>query len=210
MRTMSKNSLQALAISVGLPLKARLFTQGGRQMLLAAPMSPIMNQQRQEWLSLLAELERRIEPLDRQLQHLAQADARVQRLQTHPGLGVLTSLCLVHLLEPVERFATSRKAVAYVGLDPVERSSAQQTRHLGISKQGSRLARFLLGEAARAAIKVDDDLKRFYRRLVYRRGPQKAVMAVARKLLVRSFILLRDQIDYATFLARGVKARSAR
>jgi len=40
MRTMAKNSVHALALSVGLPLKRRLLTKGGREMLLAAPMSP--------------------------------------------------------------------------------------------------------------------------------------------------------------------------
>ena len=210
MRTMAKNSVHALAISVGLPLKRRLLTKGGREMLLAAPMSPVMSQQREQWLSLLDELDRRIAPLDAWLQEQAQGDLRVERLRTHPGLGVLTSLCVVHLLSPVQRFATCRKVVAYVGLDPMERSSAEKKRYLGISKEGSGLLRFLLVEAARAAIKVDPELNRFSRRLVYRRGPQKAIVAVARKLLIRAYIMLRDEIDYAVFLRRGVEARSAR
>src|SRR5213596_2490830 len=58
--------------------------------------------------------------------------------------------------------------------------------------------------------KKDDDLKRFYRRLADRRGRPKAKVAVARKLLVRSFIMLRDEIDYAEFQRRAVAARLAR
>jgi len=163
-----------------------------------------MSQQREQWLSLLDDLDQRIAPLDAWLAEQAQGDPRVERLRTHPGLGLLTSLGLVHALSPVQRFATSRKVVGYVGLDPMERSSAEKKRSLGISKEGSRLLRFLLVEAARASIKVDADLNRFYRRLVYRRGPQKAIVAVARKLLIRAYILLRDEIDYAVFLRRGV------
>ena len=210
MRTMAKNSVPALAISVGLPLKRRLLTKGGREMLLAAPMSPVMSQQREQWLSLLTELDQRIAPLDAWLQEQAHGDPRVERRRTHPGLGLLTSLSLVHTLSPVQRLATSRKVVAYVGLDPMERSSAEKKRYLGISQEGSRLLRFLLVEAARASIKVDPELNRFYRRLVYRRGPQKAIVAVARQLLIRAYIRLRDEIDYAEFLRRGVEARSAR
>src|SRR5205807_1943598 len=82
---------------------------------------------------------------------------------------------------------------------PMERSSAERKRFLGISKAGSRLLRFLVIEAAHTAVKKDDDLKRFYRRLQERRGRPKAKVAVARKLLVRSFIMLRDEIDYAEF-----------
>ena len=77
-------------------------------------------------------------------------------------------------------------------------------------KAGSRLLRFLLGEAAHSAIKGDPELKRFYCRLVHRRGPQKATIAVARKLLIRAYIILRDEIDYGEFLRRGVAAGPAR
>ena len=210
MRTMVKNSLQALAINAGLALKSQLLTRGGRQRLREAPLSGSMAEQREQWLSLLEELEQRVEPLNDWLQQKAASDARVVRLRTQPGIGLLTSLGLVHTLEPVTRFSNSRKVVAYVGLDPVERSSAERKRFQGISKEGSPLMRFFLGEAAHLASRFDPELKRFYLRLAYRRGPQKAKVAVARKLLVRSFIMLRDAVDYAEFHRRGVEVRPAR
>src|SRR6266571_8791006 len=76
--------------------------------------------------------------------------------------------------------------------------------HLGhITKQGSPLLRFALGQAASHAARMDADLKRTYFTLVHRRGRPKAKVAVARKLLVRLFIMLRDQIDYDEFRRRG-------
>jgi len=96
------------------------------------------------------------------------------------------------------------------GFDPCEDSSAERKRYLGISKAGSKLLRFLLIEAAQTAVKQDAELKRFYQRLAQRRNKPKAKVAVARKLLVRSFILLRDEIDYAEFRRRAVAARLAR
>jgi transposase len=41
-------------------------------------------------------------------------------LRTHPGVGLLTSLCLVHTLGDLARFSATRKVAAYVGFDPVE------------------------------------------------------------------------------------------
>ena len=207
---MATNSLQALAINAGLALRARLMTRGGRERLRAAPMTKVMAQQCEEWLSLVDELNGRITPLENWLQEAAESDIRVMRLRTHPGIGPMTGLALVHLLEPVSRFANARKVVGYIGLDPMEHSSAERKRYLSISKAGSPLLRFLLGQAALIAIRGDQDLARFYRRLVYRRTHQKAKVAAARKLLVRSFIMLRDQIDYAEFHRRGVEVRSAR
>ena len=167
-----------------------------------------MDRQRTEWLSFVAAFDDRIRELDRWLTEHAKQDERVLRLQTHPGVGLLTSLALVHSLEPVSRFVGGRKVAAYVGLEPVEYSSGDKQRFGSISKGGSRLLRYLLVEAAQTAVRRDEDLKKFYLRLLHRRGAQKAKVAAARKLLVRSYVLLRDGIDYAEFLRRGVEAEA--
>ena len=210
LRTMIKNSLQALSLNAGLSLRSKLTTRKGREQLLAATLSPSLSYQRGDWLSLLDELDQRIKQTEKRLEQQARGDVRVQRLRTHPGIGLLTSLGLVHTLEPITRFSNSRKVVAYAGLDPMERSSAERQRFLGISKSGSSLLRFLLIEAANVAVRSEAELKRFYRQIAHRRGIAKAKVAVARKLLVRAYILLRDEIDYAEFLRRGVEAGLAR
>jgi len=92
----------------------------------------------------------------------------------------------------------------------MERSSGEKRRFVGISKAGSRLLRYLIVEAAHTAVKNDEELKRFYQRLMRGKGKYKAIVAVGRKLLIRSFIMLRDGIDYAEFIRRGVEARLAR
>ena len=66
------------------------------------------------------ELTRRIQTVEQWLQTQARSDARVQRLQTHPGVGLLTSLCLVHTLGDLSRFSSTRKVAAYVGFDPMD------------------------------------------------------------------------------------------
>jgi transposase len=210
MRTMGKNSLQALALQSGLSLRTKLFTKAGKQALCAAEMSAVMATQREQWLSLLETLDERIIETMLWLKQQSQDDKRISRLRTHPGIGLLTSLALVHTLWPVTRFRNQRKVTAYAGLEPMERSSAERKRFLGISKAGSRLLRYLVIEAAHTAVKKDGDLKRFYHHLQERRGRPKAKVAVARKLLVRSYIMLRDEIDYAEFQQRAVAARLAR
>ena len=127
----------------------------------------------------------------------------MQRVQTHAGVGLLTSLCLVHTLGDVSRFASTRKVTAYASLDVTEHSSAERKVSGGISKAGSRLLRYLLVEAGQTAAKSDDQLRGFYQQVMKRRGRAKAKVAIARKLLVRCFIMLRDEIDYAEFLRRG-------
>lgn len=203
LRTMVVNSLHALAINAGLSLRAKLLTRDGRQQLRGLSLSPISQQQREELVSLADELTRRIGKVEQWLQAQAKHDLRVQRLQTHPGVGLLTSLCLVNTLGDSSRFSSLRKVAAYAGFDPMEDSSAERKAYGGISKAGSKLLRYLLVEAAQTAAKDDEQLKQFYRRLLPRRGKARAKVAVARKLLIRCFIMDRAEIDYAEFLRRG-------
>ena len=194
----------------GLAKGKSLFSRAGQQEFSAAEMSPVIHWQREHWLQLL-------EPFNQQLLETmvwfkaqSKGDISITRLRTHPGLGLLTSLCLLHTLQPVSRFRNTRKVVAYAGFDPVERSSAERQHFLGISKAGSRLLRYLLVEATHTAVRYDEDLKRFYKRVAERRGRAKAKVAAARKLLIRAYIMMRDEIDYAEFRRRAVAVRPAR
>ena len=210
LRTMAKNSLQAIALQAGLAKGKQLFSAAGQAEFQAAALSPMLHWQREHWFALLQPLNQQL--LETMVWFKAQSkdDPCVTRLRTHPGLGLLNALCLVHTLQPVSRFRNTRKVVAYAGFDPVERSSAERQRFLGISKAGSRLLRYLLVEAAQTAVRYDEDLQRFYKRLAQRRGRAKAKVAAARKLLIRAYIMMRDEIDYAEFRRRAVAARLAR
>ena len=159
---------------------------------------------------MIDQLHTRLKRADQALADLAADDERVARLRTHPGIGVQTALALVHTLTPLNRFASSRKVAAYAGLEPREYSSGERQRFGRISKAGPRLLRYLLIEAAHHAVRSDPGLKRCYWHLLQKRNKGKAILAVARKLLIRAYILWRDEIDYAEFLRRGVAVGSAR
>ncbi|MBI2955901.1 MAG: IS110 family transposase [Acidobacteria bacterium] len=212
MRTLLKNSLQALALNYRLRRGPGLFTERGRENLQALPVTPAEAWHRQDALQLLKEFQDRVLALEQELAARAPADPRVGRLRTHPGVGLLTALAFVHTLEPVRRFAHPSQLAAYCGLDPQEHSSGEVQRFGHISKQGNRLLRFLLTEAAQAAVRPgqDPELRRFYFHLREKKNSAVATVAVARKLALRLFVLLRDQIDYDEFWRRGRDARRAR
>jgi hypothetical protein len=92
---------------------------------------------------------------------------------------------------------------SYVGMIPSEYSSGDRQQLGGLSKQGNPLLRFLWCEAAMHAVRQDPELKRFYRRKLVQKGLGKARVAVARKLGIRLWIMLRDQMDYNEFCRRG-------
>ena len=87
--------------------------------------------------------------------------------------------------------------MSYLGLNPQEHSSGGKQRLGAISKQGNPMMRSLLVEAGHTAARFDPQLKRMYQRLKFRRGAAVAKVAIARKLAVRMYWMLRSTADYA-------------
>jgi transposase len=201
-RTQVCNRLQALAHAAGLPKKG-IQTKRARLALMAANFTETQSFQRDHLFELLDDLTDRIKAVEQWLESKAEGDAKVQLLLTHKGIGILSALAVVHTLGDINRFPSSKEAVAYTGLDPLEKSSAGKVRFGSISKAGSSVLRHLLGQAMHVAARYDGELKAFYQRLASRRTKSIAKVAATRKLLIRLFIMLRDGIDYAEFKRRG-------
>jgi transposase len=196
-RTRVKNQLQAMALSQGVQKKRKLWSAGGRAELEKLELLPYAAARRAQLLSMLEQLEGEIARLNQQVEKEVQQRAAAQRLMTHPGVGPVTALAMVLTLGPAERFASGKQVASYLGLIPREHSSGGG-QHLGhISKQGNSFMRFLLVEAGQSAARYDGELGRFYRHLSVRKHRGLAKVAVARKLAVRLYLMLREDWTYA-------------
>ncbi len=209
MRTKVMNQLQAMAMGQGLCRKKKLWSKAGRQELEALALEPWASRRRKELLELLDQMEKPIAELDDAVEKQAAAHPAAARLMTHPGVGPLTSLAFALTIGEVERFRRSRQVSSYLGLDPQLNSSADRVRIGSISKQGSSTTRWLLVEAGQTAARKDAELRRLYQRLKFRRGSQIAKVAVARRLAVRLYWMLRSRADYGELLAQLVRLRGS-
>jgi transposase len=199
-RTQVKNQLQALALNQGVQRKWKLWTAVGRKQLENLPLLPWASRRRAELLKLLDELEGSITALDGAVLEEAKARPAVRRLMTHPGVGPVTALAFTLTLGPAERFRRGKQVASYFGLIPSEHSSGGKQRLGHISKQGSSFVRGLLVEAAQSAVRHEPQLRREYQRLAQRRCRALAKVAIARKLAVRLYWMLREEVDYAQLL----------
>jgi len=190
-RVSVKNQLHALAMSQGVCRKKKLFTAQGREELEKLSLGPWARRRCQELLGMLDQMNVVIEELDRAVQQQAESHAQAARLMTHPGVGPVTALAFVLTLGPVARFRRSKQVVSYLGLNPQEHSSGGQQHTYSISKQGNTMMRWLLVEAGQTAARLDPELHRLYQRLKFRRGANVAKVAIARKLAVKLYWMLR-------------------
>ena len=130
----------------------------------------------------------------------------VLRLMTHPGVGPITALAFVIIIMTPDRFPCGKQIGSYVGLIPCEDSSAGRQRLGHISKQGNALLRFLLVEAAQAAVRYDPDWRRRYLHLAMRRERRIAKVAMARKVAVRLYWMWRNGWEYSQSVEFGSHA----
>ena len=199
-RTQVKNQLQALALNQAVQRKWKLWTAVGRKKLESLPLLPWASRRRDELLKLLDELDRSITALDGAVCQEANTRPAVRRLMTHPGVGPVTALAFALTLGPAKRFRRGKQVASYFGLIPSEGSSGGKQRLGHISKQGSSFVRGLLVEAAQSAVRHEPQLRREYQRLSQRRCRALAKVAIARKLAVRLYWMLREEVDYAQLL----------
>jgi len=200
MRTKVQNQLQAMAMGQGVCRKKKLWSVRGRAELERLPLDRWAQRRRQELLQLLDHLDGSIGELHAAVEQQARQHPEALRLMTHPGVGPVTSLAFVLTLGPASRFARGKKVASYLGLNPSEHSSGGGQRLGSISKQGNATMRWLLVEAGQTAARLDPELRRGYQRLKFRKGSAIAKVAIARKLAVRLYWMLRSQSDYATLV----------
>ncbi len=195
-RTRVKNELQHLSMNKGVQRKRKLWSQAGMQLLRELPLKPWAACRREDLLGLLAMLDQQIGRLDGAVQRAADEHPQARLLMTHPGIGPNTALAYVLTMGDVSRFARGKQVASYLGLIPREESSGGRQKLGAITKQGNRLLRSLLVEVTHTVVRCDPELRREYVHRCHGKPKGVAKVAVARKLAVRLYWMLRTQVGY--------------
>lgn len=185
--TSVKNALRYVLATYNADVR-RLFTRQGREYLAQITLSDADRFQADLLAEELDQHVDRLKRLDKKLREFADQALLAERearaiLATAPGVGpVTTEVVLAELGDP-RRFRSQRKVAAFAGLAPGIRESAGRAKQLGITKEGSRLLRWIMVQAAWRAARHTTRWRMLFLRLQQRCGPKKAIVAVARRLL---------------------------
>jgi transposase len=159
-------------------------------------------------LTQLVHLRQHQHEIHKQLKALARADERVQLLQTIPGVGRKTAEVVVAYLDDPHRFQNARQISSYAGMVPRRYQSGEMDRQGRIHKRGPRQLRSALVEAAWLMLRYNPWAKSVYERLTsgQKTRKKKAIVAVARKLLVRCWVMLlrKEPWNKETLIAKSV------
>jgi transposase len=199
-RSRAKNEIHAVLQRrlQGKPPCSDLFGVKGRQWLAGLELPAEERESVDAGIRHIEFLDSEVAAVERLIAQQALSWPEIRRLMTVPGVNLVCAASFIAAVGDTRRFMTSRKLVAYLGLDPKVKQSGEAPARSGrISKRGSASARWALVEAAWTAVLQPGPLHAFYQRTKARRGHGKAIVATARKLAVLFWCMLTRDQDYA-------------
>ena len=192
--TQAKNRLHALLQRHHhLPPAGNPFDADQNEWWLALPVGKLEKINLQSDLDTLRFAETQLARLTSLMNEIAAGDNRVLRLLHLPGFGLVTCLTVLAAIGKIDRFADSKHLVGYAGLGARIHDSGLTTRTGRITKAGRKDLRAALVEAAQVAANSHPHWKAELKRLEPRLGRNKAIVAIARKLLVAVWYVLAQQ-----------------
>ena len=184
--------MQAVLYHHGAPARSGLLTTEARVWLAGLPLPVAAREQITVALAMIDAHDAQLTPLDRELRTYARRQAGCRALMGHYGIGPLTAVTILAELGDTGRFSSSREAVRYAGLDITVHQSDARRAPGRLSRQGPSALRWALFEAAQCARRPASPDHDYYTETAARLGGNRACLAVARKLLKRSFHTLRE------------------
>ena len=194
-----KNRIHAVLTKRGVlsyPVKD-LFGKAGREFLSSLDLPPVYRMEVDSYLALIDQINVFIAQRERDIKkQVTQENPDAQLLMTIPGIASFSALLLVSEIGTISRFATVRKLISYAGLTSTLRESSNISHQGHLKKDSNKYIRWILIEAVTTAIKHDPGLYAFYRKILVRKGKLKARVAVAHKLLIAIYFMLKQQKPY--------------
>ena len=134
--------------------------------------------------------------VDAEVRRRASLDEDVRLLLSLTGVGVYSALLIRSEIGDIGRFPDYKRLVSWAGLAPGLHQSGTLLYSGGVTKQGSKMLRWIMVEAARSAVRHDTRMREFYERIKRRRGDGKAIVAVACKMLKIIWFMLSRREPY--------------
>jgi len=149
-------------------------------------------------LGLLETITKSLKKVERKLNKMGASDKRIKRLQTIKGVGPRLAETVVAFLDDPKRFKNAKQVGSYAGLAPRQYQSGQSERQGKTGGRGNKLLRNLLIEICWVSLGTNKWARETYKRLLRGSSSRKkiAITALARKLVVRCWAMLRDEQDW--------------
>lgn len=174
-----------------------LFGKAGREFLASVELPPIYRAEVDGYLSLIDQTNLLIAQREKEIKNLVVKESpAAQLLLTIPGISYFSALLLVAEIGDIKRFASHKKLASFAGLTGTVSESADRVYQGPLKKDSNKYIRWVLIEAVDHATRKDPGLMAFYRKLAAKKGENKARAAIAHKLLISVYYMLKNNQAY--------------
>ena len=194
---LQRRCLRWATLKLNLPGPKNFTSDATQKWLLSqeGKFSPAQQLIARQRLDQIIALERQVADTERLIEEAVAAEVgiaeRLQLLESIPGVGRLVALTILVETGDLTRFANPDQLGAYAGLTQRVRQSADTVHHGHISKMGPPVLRWVLTQAAWVAVRIDPHARRIWLRISRKAGAKRAIVAVARKILIYAWSVCR-------------------
>lgn len=194
LRTRLKNRIHQVMAKQGISSPwSDPFGKQGRQFWMSQNLSFELRKEADHLIGFIDQLDLSIAERDKDFKERLTNYPEAKILMSIPGIGPVTTITMLSEIGDLARFNTPEKLTGFAGLNPASYSSGESTRLGRITRHGSEHLRTVLVEAAHRVRPTWGQLYEFFSRIRDKKGSKIASVALARKLLVLSWHLMRKK-----------------
>lgn len=149
-----------------------------------------------QYIELFSMLDKQKDDSGDEIEKIAYDDPSIRIVMTMPGMGHYNATSFVAEVGDIRRFDDKDKLASFAGLVPSVYQSGETLRLGHITKRGNSSLRHVMIQAANIAVLHDETLKKIYGKLALQKGHQKAIVAVARRMVTLLYVMLKNNLEY--------------
>lgn len=195
-RTQIKNKIHAILTRHGIKLPYSTLCESAMQWVLDEIKDFSIKSVLISYNNLLGQYNCELKRIEEKIKELAERDKQTQLLMTIPGVGSIRAMEILTEIADVNRFPNSSMLCSYAGLVPSVKQSGSTLRFGRLVQQSSKSLKNTMIEVAWVAIKKENQFQLFYKKLYKKKSKQKAICAVARKMLCSVYAILKKQEEF--------------
>lgn len=194
----AKNKIHAILAREG--ITHGLSDLFGKRGMMVLENIPLRNENRfaiNQLLDSIKSIKQKIAEADEYIEIQSKGVKEIELLKTIPGVSAYSAAVIYSEIVDINRFESWKKLCGYAGITSSVYQSGDTKRFGPISKQGSKMLRWILVQCAQHTVRKPNGAQKLYMRVLKKKGHKKAIVAASRKLLVYIYIMLTQNKKFA-------------
>ena len=194
-----KTLIDNILSAIGKEIKGNKESAEYERVIERLEISEVRKLEIKELLGQINSLRESIKKIEKEIKERGRKGKGHKGLTSISGIGELSATIIENAIVDIDDFENEKKLCSYAGLVPIVKESAGKNKASRTTRKGNKLLRTILVQCGLVAIRYNEKLKQFYLKIKNKKGHGKAIVAVARKLLVIIYYTMKNRWVFKDF-----------